>query len=69
MAYSGMEASREISASSCVGNNAKAASTLPCRSFLENRMECLIVNGKSPERVIRAVYGKPVPGTMVKGNV
>ena len=39
-------------------------------SFLQkNRMECLIVNGKYPERVIQALYGKPVFGTAVKGNI
>lgn len=38
--------------------------------FLQrNSMECLIVNGKYPERVIQAVYGKPVSGTAVKGNI
>ena len=38
--------------------------------FLQkNRMECRIINGKFPERVIQAVYGKPVPCTAVKGNI
>lgn len=37
--------------------------------LLESRMDCLIVNGKYPERVIQAIYGKPVPGTKVKGNI
>lgn len=38
--------------------------------FLQkNRMECVIINGKFPERVIQAVYGKPVPCTTVKGNI
>ncbi|AKB22159.1 amino acid kinase [Methanosarcina sp. WH1] len=38
--------------------------------FLQiNRMECRIINGKFPERVIQAVYGKPVPCTTVKGNI
>ncbi|WP_082108134.1 amino acid kinase [Methanosarcina sp. 2.H.A.1B.4] len=38
--------------------------------FLQkNRMGCRIVNGKFPERVIQAVYGKPVPCTAVKGNI
>lgn len=47
---------------SCIDNS------LP--SFLlENRMDCIIVNGKYPERVIQAIYGKPVPGTKVKGNI
>lgn len=35
----------------------------------KNNMECLIINGKFPERVIKAVYGKPVPCTSVKGNI
>lgn len=43
-------------------------SSLP--TFLEkNHMECLIINGKYPERVIRALCGKPVPSTVLKGNV
>lgn len=37
--------------------------------LLKNRMECRIINGKFPERVIQAVYGKPVPCTTVKGNI
>lgn len=37
--------------------------------LLESQMDCLIVNGKYPERVIQAIYGKPVPGTKVKGNI
>lgn len=37
--------------------------------LLKNRMECRIINGKFPERVIQAVYGKPVPCTAVKGNI
>jgi len=38
--------------------------------FLQkNNMECLILNGKLPERVIQAVYGKPVLCTSVKGNI
>lgn len=38
--------------------------------FLQkNKMECVIINGKFPERVIQAVYGKPVSCTAVKGNI
>ena len=37
--------------------------------LLINGMNCLIVNGRYPERIIQAVYGKPVPGTLVKGNI
>lgn len=38
--------------------------------FLQkNKMECIVINGKFPDRVIQAVYGKPVPCTSVKGNI
>jgi aspartokinase-like uncharacterized kinase len=38
--------------------------------FLQkNKMECIIINGKFPERLIQALYGKPVPCTTVKGNI
>ncbi|HII00989.1 TPA: amino acid kinase [Methanosarcinaceae archaeon] len=37
--------------------------------LLKNRMDCMIVNGKYPERVLQAVYGRPVLGTGVKGNI
>ncbi len=37
--------------------------------LLKNGMDCMIVNGKYPERVLLAVYGRPVPGTAVKGNI
>ena len=43
-------------------------SALP--GFLQkNKMKCVIINGKFPERVIQAVYGKPVTCTTVKGNI
>lgn len=35
----------------------------------ENDMNCLIVNGMHPERVIDAVLGKDVVGTYIKGNI
>jgi hypothetical protein len=35
----------------------------------ENNMDCLIVNGLHPERVIDAVLGKDVVGTYIKGNI
>lgn len=35
----------------------------------KNSMNCLIVNGKYPVRVVQAVYGEPVYGTLVKGNI
>lgn len=37
--------------------------------LLENHMDCMIVNGKFPERVIGLLSGKPVRGTVVKGNI
>ncbi|MDD3041918.1 MAG: amino acid kinase [Methanosarcinaceae archaeon] len=37
--------------------------------LLKNRMDCVIVNGKFPERVVGALSGKPVRGTVVKGNI
>lgn len=37
--------------------------------LLKNGMDCMIINGKFPERVIQAVYGKPVLSTTVKGNI
>lgn len=60
---------RKVSATSLMGDCASCVDpTLPM--FLhKNRMRCLIVNGKYPERVVQAVYGKPVSGTMVKGNI
>ena len=60
---------REISAINCTGNHVSCIdSTLP-GFLLKNRMDCLIVNGKFSDRVIQAVYGKPVLSTMVKGNI
>jgi len=35
----------------------------------ENHMNCIIVNGKHPERVIDAVIGKDIVGTYIKGNI
>jgi aspartokinase-like uncharacterized kinase len=60
---------REISAASCKGNRASCIDPALPEFLLKNRMECLIVNGKSSDRVIQAVYGKPVLGTVVKGNI
>lgn len=37
--------------------------------LLENHMDCVIVNGKFPERVLGALSGKPVRGTVAKGNI
>ncbi|MDW7733271.1 MAG: amino acid kinase [Methanolobus sp.] len=48
--------------STCMDN------TLPL--FLKKyRMDCVIVNGKHPERVVDAVLGKDVVGTHIKGNI
>ncbi|WP_406658305.1 amino acid kinase [Methanolobus sp. ZRKC2] len=42
--------------------------TLPL--FLKKyRMDCVIVNGKHPERVVDAVIEKDVVGTHIKGNI
>jgi aspartokinase-like uncharacterized kinase len=60
---------REISAASCTGNLASCIDPALPEFLWKNRMECLIVNGKSSDRVIQAVYGKPVLGTVVKGNI
>jgi aspartokinase-like uncharacterized kinase len=60
---------REISAASCTGNRASCIDIALPEFLLKNRMECLIVNGKPSERVIQAVYGKSVLGTVVKGNI
>lgn len=60
---------REISAACCTGDRASCIDPALPEFLRENRMDCLIVNGKCPDRVIRAVYGKPVHGTMVKGNI
>ncbi|MHC1587559.1 MAG: amino acid kinase family protein, partial [Candidatus Syntropharchaeia archaeon] len=32
------------------------------------RMNCMIVNGNFPERIGNAIEGKPVLGTMIKGE-
>ncbi|MGB9940109.1 amino acid kinase [Methanosarcina sp.] len=60
---------REISAASCKGNRSSCIDPALPEFLLKNRLECLIVNGKCPDRVIHAVYGKPVLGTLVKGNI
>lgn len=60
---------REISAASCAGNLASCIDPALPEFLQKNRMQCLIVNGKYPHRVIRALYGKPVLGTIVKGNI
>ncbi|MBP1908932.1 amino acid kinase [Methanolobus bombayensis] len=37
--------------------------------LMENMMDCVVVNGMYPERVIDAVSGKNVIGTHIKGNI
>jgi hypothetical protein len=37
--------------------------------LMENMMDCVVVNGTYPERVIDAVIGKNVVGTHIKGNI
>ncbi len=60
---------REISASSFKGSCPGCIDPALPPFLLRNKMECLIVNGRYPERVVQAVYGKPVSGTTVKGNI
>jgi 5-(aminomethyl)-3-furanmethanol phosphate kinase len=60
---------REISAASFKGSCPSCIDPALPPFLLKNRMECLIVNGKYPERVVQAMYGKPVYGTTVKGNI
>lgn len=39
-------------------------------TLLENyEMECVIVNGNHPERVLQTIEGKKVIGTYIKGNI
>jgi aspartokinase-like uncharacterized kinase len=60
---------KEISTSELQGD-CKSCVDLALPAFLQNNsMECMIVNGKFPERVIGAIYGKPVLGTVIKGNI
>ncbi|MDG6244822.1 MAG: amino acid kinase [Methanolobus sp.] len=37
--------------------------------LMENKMDCIVVNGRYPERVIDAVIGENVVGTYIKGNI
>ncbi len=60
---------REISAASFKGSCPSCVDPALPTFLLSNSMNCLIVNGKFPERVVQAVYGKPVSGTTVKGNI
>jgi 5-(aminomethyl)-3-furanmethanol phosphate kinase len=60
---------REISAVSCSEGHTSCIDPALPEFLLKNEMECLIVNGRCPDRVIRAVYGKPVLSTVVKGNI
>ncbi|MCQ1537279.1 amino acid kinase [Methanosarcina sp. KYL-1] len=60
---------KEVTAAELTGNGSSCIDPALPGFLLENRMECMIVNGKYPERVLRAVYGEPVPGTAVKGNI
>jgi aspartokinase-like uncharacterized kinase len=60
---------REISTPDFTGNIESCIDSALPEFLQKNRMECVIVNGKHPERVIQAVYGKPVLSTAVKGNI
>lgn len=37
--------------------------------LMENMMDCVVINGLYPERVVDAVIGKNVVGTHIKGNI
>ena len=60
---------REISAANFTENRAGCIDPALPLFLLNNRLNCLIVNGRYPERIIEALYGKPVSGTFVKGNI
>jgi 5-(aminomethyl)-3-furanmethanol phosphate kinase len=60
---------REISVTDFEGSCVSCIDPALLPFLQKNRMECLIVNGKYPGRVIQALYGKPVFGTAVKGNI
>jgi aspartokinase-like uncharacterized kinase len=60
---------KEISASHFTESSSSCVDHALPKFLLEYKMECFIVNGKFPLRVIQAVYGKPVLGTVVKGNI
>ncbi|MDI9393915.1 MAG: amino acid kinase [Euryarchaeota archaeon] len=61
--------SREIFISDLTGGFKSCIDPVLPGFLQKNKMECVIINGKFPERVIQAVYGKPVPCTTVKGNI
>jgi aspartokinase-like uncharacterized kinase len=63
------ELSREIFASDFPENFESCIDPFLPGFLQKNKMQCVIINGKFPERVIQAVYGKPVPCTAVKGNI
>jgi 5-(aminomethyl)-3-furanmethanol phosphate kinase len=60
---------REISATSYKGGIPSCIDPALAPFLLKNEMDCFIVNGKCSERVVQAVYGKPVYGTVIKGNI
>lgn len=60
---------REVSADGLAGNCASCIDPALPPFLLINGMNCLIVNGRYPERLVQAIYGKPVSGTLVKGNI
>jgi aspartokinase-like uncharacterized kinase len=60
---------RKVSADSFTGNCASCIDPALPQFLLTNGINCLIVNGRYPERMIQAVYGEPAPGTLVKGNI
>lgn len=60
---------REVSADSLTGKCTSCIDPALPQFLLINGLSCLIVNGRYPERIVQAVYGKPVSGTLVKGNI
>ena len=59
----------EISASDLAAAGTSCVDRAVPEFLMKTGMDCMIVNGKYPERVLLAVHGKPVPGTAVKGNI
>jgi aspartokinase-like uncharacterized kinase len=58
-----------VSADSFSENRATCIDPALPSFLLTNGMNCLVVNGRYPDRIVQAVYGKPVTGTLLKGNI
>lgn len=59
----------EISAEKLLKMGSTCIDTSLPRFLINNAMDCIIVSGMHPERVIDAVIGKNVAGTHIKGNI